>query len=126
MVGIRGAVEADGAAGAAVIRTMAFINGSTNSAMGNVTYFMEPMANASSGDPSASGTVLVKQLFRMETRTGTVRLLRSHPGAVSFRSRNVTFVVGAREAGRSLETRATATVLIHGLSRECISSSLST
>lgn len=102
--------EADGKAGSGVIRTMAFINGSSNSAMGNVTYFMEPMT--SGRDP-----VLAKQLFRMDTRTGTVQLLRSNPGAANFRSRNVTFVVGARETGRSLETRANATVLIHGLSR---------
>lgn len=109
-------MEADGTAGSSVIRTMAFINGSTNSAMGNITYFMEPMATST--DPSAPSDELVKQLFRMETRTGVVRLLRSSPGAANFRSRNVTFVVGAREAGRALETRAAATVLIHGLSRE--------
>jgi hypothetical protein len=74
---------------------------------GNVTYFMEPFP-----DEKFSFTA-IKDWFRMDNRTGVVQLLQSpHLG---IKAHNVSFMIGAMEHNKSLETRAPAVVLFHGL-----------
>lgn len=67
---------------------------------------MEPFP----GDEMSFTTV--QNWFQMDNRTGVVRLLKS---SSSTEVRNVTFVIVAREHGKSLETRAPAHVIFHGL-----------
>lgn len=91
----------------AVIEVMAFVNGSHNEMPGNVTYFMESFP-----DEELSFTT-IKDWFRMDNRTGVVQLLQSPQAGI--KAHNVTFMIGAREHNQSLESRAPAVVLFHGL-----------
>lgn len=104
----RGEVEPESPAGMVVMEAMAFVNGSNSRQPGNITYFMEP-----SDDDLANSLTAIKDWFRMDNRTGVVRLLKSPPP--DAKTRNVTFTIVARERDKSLETRAPATVLFHGL-----------
>jgi hypothetical protein len=91
----------------AIIEAMAFVNGSHNQMPGNVTYFMEPFP-----DEKFPFTA-IKDWFRMDNRTGVVQLLQSpQPG---IKAHNVSFMIGALEHDKSLDARAPAVVLFHGL-----------
>ncbi|KAI9556627.1 hypothetical protein GHT06_016417 [Daphnia sinensis] len=104
-----GEIDPDSPVGMAVIEVMAFVNGSHNEMPGNVTYFMEPFP-----DEELSFTT-IQDWFRMDNRTGVVQLLQSPQAGI--KTHNVTFMIGAREHDQSLESRAPAVVLFHGLPR---------
>ena len=104
----RGEIEPDSPIGMAIIEVMAFVNGSHNQMPGNVTYFMEPFP-----DEKNISFTAIKDWFRMDNRTGVVQLLQSpQPG---IKAHNVSFMIGAMERHKSLDAKAPAVVLIHGL-----------
>ena len=113
-----GVVETDSAAGTIVIRLLAIVSGPVTA--GDVTYFIEH-------EPSDKLAVIngtednLLDWFKVDSRTGVVRLLKEPANSWAVTGGNVTFMVGARDASRSMQARASVAVIIHGLTRnfEC-------
>ena len=113
-----GVVETGSAAETVVVRLLAMVTGAaaaTGNLTGNVTYFMEQPREEEK--PIINGSIAnLVDWFRVDSRTGDVRLLKEPANSWALTGGNVSFIVGARDASRSIEARAPVVVIIHGLS----------
>ena len=111
-------METGSAAETVVVRLLAMVTGAaaaTGNLTGNVTYFMEQPREEEK--PIINGSIAnLVDWFRVDSRTGDVRLLKEPANSWALTGGNVSFIVGARDASRSIEARAPVVVIIHGLS----------
>lgn len=112
-------VETGSAAETVIVRLLAMVTGAaaaSGNLIGNVTYFMEHPPE-SKEKPIINGSVAnLVDWFRVDSRTGEVRLLKEPANSWALTGGNVSFIVGARDASRSIEARAPVVIIIHGLS----------
>lgn len=111
-------VETGIAAETVVVRLLAMVTGAaaaSGNLTGNVTYFMEQPPEEEKPIINGSLANLV-DWFRVDSRTGEVRLLKEPANSWALTGGNVSFIVGARDASRSIEARASVVIIIHSLS----------